>query len=921
MKNEQLLTRTTASFIKSKHKNLFLYILFVCIVTLNPFMGFSQCPLPANVGNITGQSKACPGESKIYSVSPAAGATSYTWALPAGCTISGQNPFTDPATAVTVDFGLTFVPPGNITVQANNACGSSAVRSKTISAYFPSISGSLTGNVVACPGDTNTYALTPAAGVTYTWVMPAGVTIVSGQGTSSISAAFNAGFTSTGNISVTGSYGCGAGPAKTKQIWRNEPVSPGPITGSINACPTQTLSYSVAPGSNITNYVWTATAGATVISGQGTTNVDITFPAGFVQGLVSVQFQNGCGSTNFSNLTIRAIPTPPGAISGPASGICNSTQTYTIAPVYGATSYTWTEPAGSTILSGQGTTSVTISFPAAVSGNVSVVANSPCGVSAVQRLTVTGNIIIAQQPQNQTVCEATDAIFSANVPGGNLSFQWRKDGVDLSDNADFSGTQTATLTIIQVDSINFGNYDLVVTSTCAPSVTSSAASLTVNMRPPVPGEIIRPAFACENTFGVILSVPLNVWNTTGYFWETLQGAVITAGQGTDSITVDFNPSPFSGYKIRVWAVNGCGLSFDTSKTFIIKSISGPHISSGPELVCQGQTNVDYVSDSVIGATSYTWSVTSGITINSGQGTLNLNVDFDAGFNSGDVCITATNQCMTTAAACRHVIKDVPSTPNNIVGQAFSACNTTLTYSVPSVNGANSYNWTVPSGATISSGQGTTSVDVSFSGTINGQICVNGIGNCTSGPSRCKVVKSLPQQPGTITPGTGVFCANQTGVTFTIAAVTGATNYLWTVPTGATITAGAGTTSITVDLGTADGNVGVRAQNSCGNSGTRTYFVDITCRTAAENLTSFENRFNVYPNPASDMITVEFVASSKQNVSIKVTDILGKNVIDESRVAAEGNNQMQFDLKGINSGLYFITIKSPDAVQQVRIVKE
>jgi uncharacterized protein (TIGR02145 family) len=71
-------------------------------------------------------------------------------------------------------------------------------------------------------------------------------------------------------------------------------------------------------------------------------------------------------------------------------------------------------------------------------------------------------------------------------------------------------------------------------------------------------------------------------------------------------------------------------------------------------------------------------------------------------------------------------------------------------------------------------------------------------------------------PGAITGNTTV-AENATGETYSITAVTGATGYNWTVPTGATITAGQGTTGITVDFGTTDGNVCVTANNACGTS--------------------------------------------------------------------------------------------------------
>ncbi|MGM0650305.1 MAG: PKD domain-containing protein, partial [Bacteroidota bacterium] len=74
--------------------------------------------------------------------------------------------------------------------------------------------------------------------------------------------------------------------------------------------------------------------------------------------------------------------------------------------------------------------------------------------------------------------------------------------------------------------------------------------------------------------------------------------------------------------------------------------------------------------------------------------------------------------------------------------------------------------------------------------------------------------TVPEQPGAITGITAV-CEEATGENYSISAVEGATTYTWTVPSGANITGGQGTTSITVDFGTSSGDVCVTADNACG----------------------------------------------------------------------------------------------------------
>ena len=61
---------------------------------------------------------------------------------------------------------------------------------------------------------------------------------------------------------------------------------------------------------------------------------------------------------------------------------------------------------------------------------------------------------------------------------GTLTYQWRKDGVPLSDGGTISGSQTATLTIDPVAFDDAGTYDVLVTDACD-SVASNAATLSV----------------------------------------------------------------------------------------------------------------------------------------------------------------------------------------------------------------------------------------------------------------------------------------------------------------------------------------------------------------------------------------------------------------------------------------------------------
>src|SRR5262249_20796104 len=84
-----------------------------------------------------------------------------------------------------------------------------------------------------------------------------------------------------------------------------------------------------------------------------------------------------------------------------------------------------------------------------------------------------------------TVCAGSQAAFSVTASGAGLSYQWRKGGINLTDDAHISGSTTASLTINPAGTADAGNYDVVVSGTCSPSVTSTPVALSVNVSPAV----------------------------------------------------------------------------------------------------------------------------------------------------------------------------------------------------------------------------------------------------------------------------------------------------------------------------------------------------------------------------------------------------------------------------------------------------
>lgn len=312
-----------------------------------------SCPIPTGLTANATPNPICAGQTLSLSAS-AIGATSWSWTGPNGFTSSSQNP--------TIS-NVTTSHAGTYSVVASNSCGSTSPATVTVTVNSaPNTPGSITGNTSVCSGQTATYSISPVSGATsYTWSVPSGSTIVSGQGSTSIQVQFGS---TSGNISVYASNSCGNSSSSQLAVTVSTiPSTPGAISGTTAVCQGQTYTYSISPVSGATSYTWSVPSGSSIVSGQGSTSIQVQI--GSISGNISVYASNSCGNSSSSQLsiTVTSLPSNAGAITGTTSITAGNTYTYSISPVSGATSYTWTVPTGATIVSGQGTTSITVSFP------------------------------------------------------------------------------------------------------------------------------------------------------------------------------------------------------------------------------------------------------------------------------------------------------------------------------------------------------------------------------------------------------------------------------------------------------------------------------------------------------------------------------------------------------------------------------
>ena len=250
-----------------------------------------------------------------------------------------------------------------------------------------------------------------------------------------------------------------------------------------------------------------------------------------------------------------------------------------------------------------------------------------------------------------------------------------------------------------------------------------------------PSPIMGPAEVCGDS--VYVYSVTEVEDATSYSWTVPAGAVIQSGQNTWSIHLKWGGN--SG-TVSVIIANKCGTSVPSVLTVSVMPV--PDTSAaihGPSHICQSDTG-SYQSDNIPNASSYVWNVPWDATILSGAGTTSVIVKW--GILAGDISVSGMNGCGIGPSLIKPVSVDsLPGTPGIIQG-ADTVCigNDIYDFHIPPVPYANSYGWTLPRGAIISSGQHTNSISVQFgSNAQTGPVTAFGINSCGNGQASIKQV--------------------------------------------------------------------------------------------------------------------------------------------------------------------------------------
>ncbi|MDZ4838688.1 MAG: hypothetical protein SGJ04_01645 [Bacteroidota bacterium] len=257
----------------------------------------------------------------------------------------------------------------------------------------------------------------------------------------------------------------------------------------------------------------------------------------------------------------------------------------------------------------------------------------------------------------------------------------------------------------------------------------------------------------------------------------------------------------------------------------------PNQMTGPVYPCRNTAGNVYSITAISGST-YTWTVPSGWNITAGATTNSITVTTNTTAGNVTVRVSKTG-CVNRLAYPVFPTSGTgaPAQPSTIFSTdglicANSSCGT---FTIPTVSGATSYTWTVPSGWAINFGQGTTSISVT-TGSNGGTVSVVATNSCGSSSARTKTV-TISNAPSSVMIS-GPVNACKTGNTawsYTATQTGSADSYNWTMPNGWIVTnnGGKGTinsntcvgcgSTISGTTGANNGTVAVAAVSPCGIS--------------------------------------------------------------------------------------------------------
>jgi hypothetical protein len=388
-----------------------------------------------------------------------------------------------------------------------------------------------------------------------------------------------------------------------------------------------------------------------------------------------------------------------------------------------------------------------------------------------------------------------------------------------------------------------------------------------------PTAAITSVSYCQNETATTLSATASSGNSLKWYNTATGGSALTAAPTPNTSA----PGTYTYYVSQANAAND--ESPRIAITVIVNALpSTPVITaSSATSFCTGGS-VDLSSSA---ATGNTWST-------------NATTQTITATTSGTYTVTVTdnNGCSASSVATTVNVSNAPSpTVSSSATQACSGETVTLTSST-----ADSYSW--------STGATTQSIQVTATGTVT--VTTTNADACDGVGASAPVTVTFTQTPS----AQGAFTTNGNIVTFTNTS-TGATAYSWDFgdftnsSAAAPVHAFASNGSYSVVLTAINGNC------------TDTTVLTVAITVSVEELIGLGN-INVYPNPASESITVSFDNQLGNSIEISLIDALGRSIVSET-VQSLGLNEFGLNLSSISNGMYTLQLTSNNNIVTRKVI--
>ncbi len=257
--------------------------------------------------------------------------------------------------------------------------------------------------------------------------------------------------------------------------------------------------------------------------------------------------------------------------------------------------------------------------------------------------------VVVHDPESAVGCAGSSVSFQVSAAGAaQLHYQWRKDGLPLTDDGRITGAVTAQLGIDAVTPADVGSYDVVASSACG-VVTSASAQFTIASPPEI---TLQPAplAACTGELahfevGAVGSMPLS------YQWRKDTHPI----PGATAAILDIFPVQIGdsgNYDVVV--SDACVSVMSEAVTLMVKSPA--HVVTDPDSrsISVGRTVTLSVTASGTGPLTYHWRkggqpLTDGGRI-SGATSPTLTISATWMSDSGSYDVVVTNDCGSVTSA-------------------------------------------------------------------------------------------------------------------------------------------------------------------------------------------------------------------------------------------------------------------------------